>query len=89
MNLVIPTALRKHCDGRKQIESTASTVGDALEGIAKDYPELHAALIGPDGDVASHINLFVNDQNVRDLSGLQTVAGERDELLIVSALAGG
>ncbi|WP_149495055.1 MoaD/ThiS family protein [Roseiconus lacunae] len=89
MNIIIPTAFRKHTSGAKEVPSTADTVGQAIEQLVVEYPALREYLYCQTGEIASFVGVFVNDQNIRDLDGDRTVVTERDEILLVPAIAGG
>ena len=84
----IPTAFRMHVDGQRQIESNEKTIGALLKELTRKHPALREHLL--DGDeLLSFVNVFVNDENIRDLSGNETKLDERDEVYIVPAMAGG
>ena len=85
----LPTALRSHCQDQKSVPSNASNVGDALFGLAEEFPDVRSLLLDSDDRVLGYINVFVNDRNIRDLQDMETTLGEGDEILIVPALAGG
>jgi len=85
----IPTSLRKHVGGASKVEIDAATVADGLHGLTDKHAELRDQLFTSDAAVVPYINVFVNDQNIRDLQGLDTPVTDRDEVLLVPALAGG
>lgn len=84
----IPTAFRTHTNGLRQIEFDHPDVGKLLEHLTNQHPGLREHLF--DGDeLLSFVNVFVNDQNIRDLDGMSTSLSERDEVFLVPAMAGG
>ena len=89
MNVIIPTALRRHTGGESEIKIPAANVGDALQQLIRQHPDLRDHLLDGDGRIASYVNVFVNDQNIRDLDDESTELDDRDEVLLVPAIAGG
>jgi len=89
MKVLIPTSLRKHTDGQATISVEANDVGEALQIVVKHHPGLQSQLFDADGNLVSYINVFVNDENIRDLQDQATLLDNQDELLLVPALAGG
>jgi len=85
----IPTALRPYTDRQAQVEVPATTVGEALAAVVRDYPDLAAQLYDDAGELRSFVNLFVGDTNVKALDGLKTAVGQDAQVLIVPAIAGG
>ncbi|MCC9608409.1 MoaD/ThiS family protein [Blastopirellula sp. JC732] len=89
MQIIIPTSLRTCAEGASEIDLEATSVAEALEKAFGQYPDLCEALMDEQGALRSHINLFVNDRNIRNLEGSETKLAANDELLILGALAGG
>lgn len=89
MQIIIPATLRQYTEGKSKLSVDAQSVGTALDTAFQQYPALQTSLIDDAGCLRSHINLFVNSQNIRDLDGNATSVNQRDELLILGALAGG
>ncbi|GAC1363277.1 MAG: MoaD/ThiS family protein [Herpetosiphon sp.] len=84
----IPTALRQFADGSGSIAVDGQTVGDALNALTSKFPELGKQLFA-DGKLRTFVNVYVNDDDVRYLKGLETPLSERDDISIVPAIAGG
>ena len=87
--VMIPTSLRPHVDGQRVVEIDGDSVGAILQSLAAVYPNLKSHLYDEHGELASFINVFVNDENIRDREGEQTTLTDRDEILLVPAMAGG
>lgn len=87
--IMIPTSLRPHVDGNSDVEVQGDNVGQVLAALADAYPELKRHLYDEDQQLVSFINVFVNDENIRDRDGENTVLVSGDELLLVPAMAGG
>ena len=85
----IPAALRDYTDGHAEMPVAGDTVAVALNGLAAAYPQLRRHLYTERGELRSYVNVFVNEDDVRTLHGLQTPVGEADTLMIVPSIAGG
>ena len=85
----IPTPLRRFVGDRAEVPARGETVASLLEGLLAECPELRSHLLGDDGRLRSFVNLYVNGEDVRALSGLETPLRESDQLTIVPAIAGG
>ena len=89
MNVIIPTSLRQHTGGAGSVIVTGDDVDTALRDLLDRHPDLKDHLMDESGVLASHVNVFVNDENIRDLHLGATPLQQRDEILIVPAIAGG
>ena len=87
--LLLPTVLRQHCDGLRSVDVLGGNVAEAMQQLTEKHPGLREPLLADDGSVRNYVNVFVNDENIRDLQHEQTPVTERDEIVIVPALAGG
>jgi len=84
----IPTALRQFADGNGSLSVEAATVGDALQALAAQHPALGKQLM-LNGQLRNFVNVYLNDDDVRYLQGMETPIAERDEISIIPAIAGG
>jgi molybdopterin converting factor small subunit len=87
--LRIPTPLRPYAGGMQEIQVSASSVGSALEELVATHTELKPHLFTENGELRAFVNLFVNEENVRDLDGTETPIKPDDNLLILPSIAGG
>ena len=85
----IPTPLRPLVGGRAQVTTNGSTVAEVIGALASEAPQLRAQLLSDDGKLRSFVNLYLNGEDVRSRSGLETALADGDELTIVPAIAGG
>ncbi|MBI3288736.1 MAG: molybdopterin-synthase adenylyltransferase MoeB [Elusimicrobia bacterium] len=85
----LPTALRSFADKQERIAVDAKNVGEALESLFSRHERLRQQLMSSDGKLRSFVNLYVNEDDVRDKRGLATPLRDGDTLLIVPAIAGG
>jgi sulfur-carrier protein len=85
----IPPVLRSSVGGEKEVQANGSDVGAVLHSLAEQHPETQSQLFGPDGTLNRYVNVYLNDEDVRVLDGLETSVGEGDTLVILPAMAGG
>ena len=85
----IPPVLRPSVGGEKELSADGSSVGAILRSIADEHPETESQLFAADGGLNRYVNVYLNDEDVRVLGGLDTSVGESDTLVILPAMAGG
>ncbi len=85
----LPTVLRAQAGGVKAVSVEGSTVGEVLVALAGQYPGLSGQVIDGDGALHKFVNVYLNDDDVRYLSSLDTPVSDRDEISILPAVAGG
>ena len=85
----IPTPLRSYTSGNATVTVKADTVGEALDQLTTQHPDLKQHLYSEDGTLRSFVNIFRGDENIRDLDQEDTALREQDDLSIVPAVAGG
>jgi adenylyltransferase/sulfurtransferase len=88
-NLRIPTPLRTYADGQTEVVVQGKTVGEAMNDLTNQYPALRPHLFNGDGQLRPFVNLFLNEDNVRDLQGEETALKEDDRLILIPSIAGG
>jgi molybdopterin converting factor small subunit len=84
----LPTQLRAAAGGQASAQVEGATVGQALDGLFGEFPELRDRLM-QDGDLRRFVNVYLNDEDVRTLDGLATPVPEGGQLTILPAVAGG
>jgi sulfur-carrier protein len=85
----LPTVLRPHAAGRATVEMQGSTIGDVLQSLQSEFPGLSGQVLAQDGQLHKFVNVYVNDDDVRYLSFLDTPVKDGDEVSILPAVAGG
>ena len=80
--------LRASAGGSKQVSAQGSTLLELFEDLYRQYPALREQ-IQPEGQLSRFINVYVNDQDVRYLQGLETNVGASDTVILLPAMAGG
>jgi molybdopterin converting factor small subunit len=87
--IIIPTPLRKFTNGQTQFDIQGTTVNELVNNLASEFPLLSPHLLDEKGGLRSYINLFVDDDDFRDLNELATEVTDKTTLSIVPAIAGG
>ena len=85
----IPTPLRSFADGVRTVDLDSDTVGGALAALVERYPRLGRHLYGESGELRTFVNVYVNEDNTRDLHGIETALARGDTITIVPSIAGG
>jgi sulfur-carrier protein len=85
----VPPVLRPSVGGEKEVSASGDTVGAVLSDLAQRHPATQEQLFGPDGQLNRYVNVYLNDEDVRVLDGLDTDVGDSDTLVILPAMAGG
>jgi sulfur-carrier protein len=85
----IPVVLRASVGGEKEVRAEGDDVGTVLRALADQHPGLQSQLFSPDGSLNRYVNVYLNDEDVRVLDGLDTSVAERDVLNVLPAMAGG
>jgi molybdopterin synthase sulfur carrier subunit len=85
----IPVVLRASVGGVKEVTAGGDDVGTVLRSLAERHPDLESQLFGADGSLNRYVNVYLNDEDVRVLDGLETPVGENDVLNVLPAMAGG
>ena len=80
--------LRPSAGGSKQVSAEGSTLAEGLDDLYARFPALKEQ-IQPGDELSRYINVYVNDQDVRFLKGLETQVGTGDTVTLLPAMAGG
>jgi sulfur-carrier protein len=85
----IPPVLRASVGGEKEVSADGASVGEVLNALATAHPQTQSQLFSAEGELNRYVNVYLNDEDVRVLDGLQTAVGAGDTLVILPAMAGG
>jgi len=85
----IPPVLRPSVGGEREVSADGESVGAVLSALAEAHPATREQLFGADGELNRYVNVYLNDEDVRVLDGLDTVVRDTDSLVILPAMAGG
>jgi molybdopterin converting factor small subunit len=87
--VIIPTPLRKFTNNSSRLTVQAGTVSSMIQNLTSQFPDLKKHLLDANGKIPSFINIFVNDDDIRNLQQEETVVIENATVSIVPAIAGG
>jgi molybdopterin synthase sulfur carrier subunit len=85
----IPPVLRSSTGGAKEVVAEGDNVREVLRQLAQEHPATESQLFGDEGELNRYVNVYLNDEDVRVLQGLETEVTEGDTLVILPAMAGG
>ena len=85
----IPPVLRASTGGAKEVSADGSNVGEVLRALAGEHPDTERQIFSAEGELNRYVNVYLNDEDVRVLDGLDTPVKEADTLVILPAMAGG
>jgi molybdopterin synthase sulfur carrier subunit len=85
----IPPVLRSSTGGAKEVDAEGSSVGDVLRAVAEQHPATKSQLFSESGELNRYVNVYLNDEDVRVLDGIDTAVRPEDTLVILPAMAGG
>ena len=85
----IPTTLRTLTGGSSEVQVEGGTVGEALDALDAAHPGFGERLFDESGKLRRFVNVFVDDEDLRFLQGVDTPVAERSVVSIVPAVAGG
>lgn len=90
MTIYLPTPLRKHAGGAREIIVTGKTIREVFAGLKETYPALAEQLWDEEAsNLKKYLNVFLNDENIRSLQGPDTPVQENDSISVIPAIAGG
>jgi adenylyltransferase/sulfurtransferase len=87
--VIIPTPLRKFTNNTARLEVNAGTIQDTVNELTRNFPDLKKHLLDEGGGIRSYVNIFVGNNDIRDLEQERTAVKEDTVISIVPAIAGG
>ena len=85
----IPPTLRDAVGGAREVDASGSTVRELLADLAERFPGLGSQVLEAGNEIAPFVNVYVNNEDVRTLDGLETPVGEGTSVILLPAMAGG
>ena len=87
--VIIPTPLRKFTNNTARLQIQANNINEVVNELTQNFPDLKKHLLDESGKVRSFVNIFVGDDDIRNLEQEQTTVKEETIISIVPAIAGG
>jgi molybdopterin converting factor small subunit len=87
--LKVSALMKYYTDNQSEVPVQGAAVMDALNDAVEKYPALKAQIFDSNGKLRRHINIFVNDQSIRELDGLDTKLKETDRVTLLASISGG
>jgi len=84
----IPTILRTYTDGAKAVDASGATLEELIGDLETRHPGIKARLVD-EGKLRRFVNVYLNDEDVRFLGGLETPVSDGDTVTVLPAVAGG
>jgi len=85
----VPPVLRQHTGGATEVSLTGDRVGAVLGALVAEHPDTKDQIFSDEGELNRFVNVYLNDEDVRVLDGLDTAVSEGDTIMILPAMAGG
>jgi len=85
----IPTILRTYTGGEKVVQGSGDTLTALLDDLDSRHSGLRGRLVTDEGSLHRFVNVYVNDEDVRFLGGLETKIADGDNVTVLPAVAGG
>ncbi|MCU0491781.1 MAG: MoaD/ThiS family protein [Chloroflexaceae bacterium] len=89
VTITIPTALRQYAGGQARVTAASGPIGAVLKGLTEQYPQLGTQLYNEQGQLRSFVNIYVGDEDIRHLQGVETSVPDGETVSIIPAIAGG
>jgi molybdopterin converting factor small subunit len=84
----IPTPLRNHTGGRDVVTAQGATVGEVIADLDRQHPGIRDKLVDEKG-LRRFVNIYVGDEDIRFMKGIDTDVKDADDISIIPAIAGG
>ena len=85
----IPTPLRRFTNNTSKLQVPSGNINDVIKDLSHNFPELKKHLLDEGGKIRSFINIFVDDDDIRNLQQENTIVKDETVISIVPAIAGG
>jgi sulfur-carrier protein len=85
----VPNILRSATGGQGSVKADGATVGEVFRDLVRQFPELRPQVLGEDGGLHRHLNVFLNDDDIRYLGKLDARVSDDDTITLMPAVAGG
>ena len=87
--LRIPTPLRTYTGGKSEVTVNGAKISEALNDLMAQFPAIKPHLFNETGELRPFVNLFVGENNIKDLQGVDTPIKDGDKVMLIPSIAGG
>jgi len=81
--------MRSYTNGQTLVAVSGGTVRAAVDDLLRQYPVLRPHLCNAKGELRPFVNLFVNQENIKTLDGMDTILADQDQVLLMPSISGG
>jgi len=85
----VTSVIQKAVDGQREFDAEGATVAELIENINSQYPDFRSQIADENGELHRFVNIYLNDEDIRYLSGKDTAVASGDTVSFLPALAGG
>lgn len=85
----LPTVLRPAAGGASTVAADGATIGEVFDDLVRQHPALRDSLMTSEGELHRHLNVFLNDDDIRYLGKLDAKVTDADTVTLMPAVAGG
>jgi len=85
----VPTILRTHTGGKKLVEGKGETLAELFDNVDAEHTGLKGRIVTDEGTLHRFVNVYINDEDVRFIGGLEAKLSDGDSITILPAVAGG
>ena len=85
----IPPILRTYTEGEKAVTAQGESIGALIDDLESNHPGIKGRLLDDQGDLRRFVNVYVNDEDVRFIGGLEAEVSDGDQVVVLPAVAGG
>lgn len=85
----VPTILRTYTGGESEVPASGDTLTEVLDSLDADFPGIKGRIIDEQGSLRRFVNVYVGNDDVRFLHGLETATPDGAQISVIPAVAGG
>jgi len=85
----IPTILRTYTNGESQVSAEGGTVSEVIDNLDASYPGIKGRILDEQGTIRRFVNVYVGNDDVRFIDGVETKTAEGAQVSVIPAVAGG
>jgi molybdopterin synthase sulfur carrier subunit len=85
----VPTILRTYTKGDAEVDADGATLADVIDALDRDYPGIKGRIVDEQGALRRFVNVYVGNDDVRFLDGLETPTPDGSSVSVIPAVAGG